>query len=272
MGPHPRQHEPKAFPLVLGGQRLPHVLARALMAEVDVRLFETLARQAARPGAQGRASLAVLQEALLETFGPELNDAIELAGEVAGKPYSATRLVVFYPGLVYQRPAQRPAMRALRSRLYPFDVATPAQLEPKPVDGIVVWSSAQGFDTQRAHALWQLAARTRRLEEAARPSVVLRASRVRLNRGGYDSTGRYFGTESPGALLYHVESTAPLPAALEAAQRYSIRWGRIADYTPAMGIWVNAYVRAPSATEASRLILSELGARRPEPRRQRRQA
>ena len=246
------------------------------MAEVDVRLLETLARQAARPGAQGRASLAVLQDALLETFGPELNDAIELAGEVAGKPYSATRLVVFYPGLVYQRPAHRPEMRALRSRLYPFDVATHAQLEPKPVDGIIVWSSAQGFDAQGAHALWQLAARTRRLEEAARPRVMLRASRVLLDREGYNSAGRYFGSDRPGERVFRVESTGPLPPELEGHSGRtgaSTHWGRIVYGRGANQEWVDAYVdtyvRAPNATEARRLILSELGARRPEPRRPR---
>ena len=99
-----------------------------------------------------------------------------------------------------------------------------------------------------------------------RPFVHLRADRIPLNRGGYDSRGRYFGGDAP---LYRVTTTREI-LRVEAPWLWSRsthwafgklfdRYGREVDDPGLHTAEVDTHVRAASAAEARDLVAVELG-------------
>ena len=218
-----------------------------------------LIRAAARGGPSSRASLAVLQDALLERFPVAFADIVELAKSVDDKR-SAERMVVFYPHAIGrgEQVARLPRGRSPITGDYPpFGVATAAQLEyePSPAPSVIVWSSRTGLDTSKQQAMWRAAQRARVQREREQPAMVLDVERIRLDRGGYSTRdGTYYGVGQP---VFRVTSRDPLP---------ENEAGWIAPLNPHAyrtqgGIWVDSVLRAPRASEARRTVARALGIR-----------
>ena len=221
-----------------------------MMTTID---FEGLARGANRAGRPGREALAVLQDAVLESFGPAFEINAALARDVGARPHSAERLVIFYP---FQAPV------GVRSSIAgfepPFDIATEAQLAERPAIGAVVWSDRTGFDVQPQQGRWRATDRARRALERARPTVILDVERIRLDAGGYDSRGRYFGSGQP---LFRVTSREPLPIeAFLGPFREGAYGTRRFGYSATEGFWIDTEpFRAPDARTARQRVAKELG-------------
>lgn len=210
--------------------------------------FDALVREANRAGRRGRDALAVLQDAVLESFGPAFERAAAVANAIQHHAHSAERLVVFYPV------AKRPSANVVTLFMPPFDIVAEAQLAALPVTGAIVWSDRTGFDTVSQQERWRAADRARRAGERARPAVILDVERIRLDSQGYDSSGRYFG---PGAPLFRVTGREPIP--LDAARDLIADYGRYRQlgYEANDGYWIDAELRAPDARAARQRVATD---------------
>lgn len=106
--------------------------------------------------------------------------------------------------------------------------------------------------------------------ERAKPFVALEVERIRLNAGGYDRSGRYWGTGGPSERLFRVSNTGgstdrpPVPVRglprLERGRWW--KWGQLFYWDePDKTAWIDTHVRAPDAAKARALVARELGTR-----------
>lgn len=223
---------------------------------MGVTAIDVLIHDANRPGRIGREALAVLQDAALERYGAEFAQAADHASGM--ESIRNVEYVLAFNPIGYEVGVMGDDRESLKmwnglQQVPPFAIATPEHLTWRPPHaGIVLWSTRTAFDTAGHQERWRAAWRRRLAAQRARPEVVLNVERIRLDRGGYDASGRYYGGGPP---LFRVTSDAPLPADVE--PRTTGRLG----YVAGGGYWIDTVVRAPSAREARRIVAAEFGVR-----------
>ena len=127
--------------------------------------FSRLVWLAQRPGKRGAEALVVLQDALMETFGPTFEKAIREAKRYSFNTPRSVTFSNFAARMIQRHPRYVEVEMPGGGRpmgLYPFHI-TAYPLEGRR-DHVVVWDSSEGFNTH----FWAEMSRPKRRDSVER--------------------------------------------------------------------------------------------------------